>query len=292
VTSPVIVAEIGGNHRGELGTALRMVEIIGGYCTEHYQLDGHRPDVVVKFQKRTPALYPTDYERPHPNAHHAYGDTYGAHREALEFTGQEHAVLSEHCRAHGVGYACSAWDEPALDDIMGAAPRWVKIPSARNVDWPLLEHVVSRWDGDIHVSLGMVSRSEMDEIARFLEPSAERVTFYACTSGYPVAFTDVRLGEILSLRARYGRFGAIGFSGHHHGIAVDMAAVALGAKYIERHFTLNRTWRGTDHSASLEPDGFRRLVRDARAVAQAMGTKDGEPLAVELEQRAKLARTV
>ena len=112
---------------------------------------------------------------------------------------------------------------------------------------------------------------------------------YSCTSGYPVAFEDICLHEITRLDQTYGNeIHAIGLSGHHLGIAVDIAAQSLGAKWIERHFTLDRTWRGTDHAASLEPDGLRRLVRDTQAVAKALRHKPSELLEVELPHRNKL----
>merc|ERR1711916_85194 len=100
---------------------------------------------------------------------------------------------------------------------------------------------------------------------------------------------DVCLLEITRLRDTYGhRVGEIGFSGHHLGIATDIAAQALGASWIERHFTLDRTWKGTDHAASLEPDGLRRLARDVSAVAKALQHKPNELLEIELPQRQKL----
>lgn len=105
---------------------------------------------------------------------------------------------------------------------------------------------------------------------------------YDCTSGYPVPFEDICLLELSRLRELYSdRVKAIGFSGHHLGIAVDSAAVALGAEWIERHYTLDRTWKGTDHAASLEPDGVRKLVRDCRAVAKALTYKSKDVLDIE-----------
>lgn len=291
MTPPLVVAEIGCNHRGEVNTACRMIDVVAGYCREHFQLDGARPDVVVKFQKRTPSAYPDDYLRPHPNLAHAYGDSYGAHREALEFSAAEHDSLALNCRLRGVGYACSVWDEGALADIvtLGLA-RWLKIPSARNRDWDLIRQIYERWPGEVHISLGMVTRAEVGEIVEFIRDGWDRTVLYACTSGYPVEFKDVRLGEIEWLQ-RNMPVKSIGFSGHHHGIAVDMAAAAMGVSHIERHFTLNRTWKGTDHAASLEPDGLRKLIRDVGAVTRSLGLKGDGPLDVEIPQREKLTRT-
>lgn len=289
---PIIVAEVGGNHRGQIQTAFRMIEIVAGYCREHFQLDGRRPDVVVKFQKRTPRAYPDDFTRPHPNPAHAYGETYGAHREALEFDVRQHKALRTVCENEGVGYACSVWDWQAAEDVCAVGGEWVKIPSARNTDFVLIEKVLREWRGDVHISLGMATVAEQRRLVDHLVKLGEskRVVLYACTSGYPVDFSDVRLGEIERLRAEFGPMvKSIGFSGHHHGIAVDMAAASMGVSHIERHFTLNRTWRGTDHAASLEPDGLRKLIRDVGAVTAALGVKGDGLLDVEVPTREKLA---
>lgn len=115
------------------------------------------------------------------------------------------------------------------------------------------------------------------------------VVLYSCTSGYPVPFEDVCLLEIRRICDTYKDYvRAIAFSGHHNGIAVDIAAYVLGASIIERHFTLNRTWKGTDHAASLEPDGLRKLQRDVVSTYKALQYKSQEILPIEDEQRKKL----
>jgi N-acetylneuraminate synthase len=137
----------------------------------------------------------------------------------------------------------------------------------------------------------MTTRQEEDEIVTFFERRGRNrdLVLYACTSGYPVSFDDLCLLEISRLIEKFGsRVCEIGFSGHHLGIAADVAAVTLGAAWVERHFTLDRTWKGTDHAASLEPDGLRRLVRDLRNVSRALTAKDKEILDVETVQREKL----
>ena len=137
----------------------------------------------------------------------------------------------------------------------------------------------------------MPTKSEQEDIVAFFEEKKQlnRVVLYACTSGYPVAFEDICMMEISRIKERFGdRVKAIGFSGHHLGIAVDIAAYTLGASFIERHFTLDRTWKGTDHSASLEPVGLRKLVRDLKATYKSLTYKESDILPVEAEQREKL----
>merc|ERR1712000_597134 len=122
------------------------------------------------------------------------------------------------------------------------------------------------YSGEVHISTGMTTKDEVEEVVKFFEETDQaksRVIIYNCTSGYPVPFEDVCLLEITTLREKYAeRVKDIGFSGHHLGIAIDNAAFTLGATWIERHFTKDRTWKGTDHAASLEPAGLTKLVRD------------------------------
>jgi N-acetylneuraminate synthase len=250
---------------------------------------------VIKFQKRTVGelLSPEEYKAPHPNSHHAYGRNYGEHREFLEFDVEQHKQLKKWCEAAGVMYSTSVWDITAALEMAALNPVMMKIPSASNLDFAMLEWLADHFSGELHLSLGMTTRSEENRIIEIFETAGRMkdVVLYACTSGYPVPFEDICLLEIKRLRASYGKkVKAIGFSGHHLGFAVDIAALALGATYFERHFTLDRTWKGTDHAASLEPDGLRRLVRDIRHVKLALNRKSSEILPIEIPQRERLKR--
>jgi N-acetylneuraminate synthase len=137
----------------------------------------------------------------------------------------------------------------------------------------------------------MTKKAEMEKIVEFYEnrKKNKHVVLYHCISGYPVDFNDLYLLEIARLKKEYGsRVNSIGFSGHHKGIAIDIAAYTLGATWIERHFTLDRTWKGTDHAASLEPDGLRKLIRDLHATYQSLKFKEVDFLEVEKKQAKKL----
>ncbi|MCP4600342.1 MAG: N-acetylneuraminate synthase [Proteobacteria bacterium] len=278
-----MIAEIGCNHKGKMEIAREMIMIAGSVC---------RVDV-VKFQKRNPRelLSQEEYDRPHPNEIFAYGPTYGAHREALEFSKDQHRQLKEWCEEYGVEYSTSVWDVTSAREIIELNPKLIKIPSACNLNRPLLEALAESFAGEIHLSFGMTTHTEEDEIVSFFEKNgrSKNLVLYSCTSGYPVAFEDICLAEITRLKRKFGSTVlAIGFSGHHLGIAADVAASVLGAKFVERHFTLDRTWKGTDHAASLEPDGLRRLARDLRNVSIALEAKQEEILPVEQVQRKKL----
>jgi N-acetylneuraminate synthase len=183
------------------------------------------------------------------------------------------------------------WDITSAREIISLEPDSIKIPSACNLHMKLLTVLADEFGGRIHISLGMTTHEEEERIVKFFEDRGRGgdVVLYCCTSGYPVAFEDICLLELTRLREKFaGRVAAIGFSGHHLGIAADIAALTLGAEYIERHFTLDRTWKGTDHVASLEPDGMRRLARDVRHVSLALTRKSEEILPVERVQREKL----
>ena len=159
----------------------------------------------------------------------------------------------------------------------------------------MMKYLVENFDGEIHVSLGMTKKSEEAKIIRLFDKHnrLKDLVVYACTSGYPVSFEDVCLLEISRLKQDWrGMLPSIGFSGHHLGIAVDMGAIALGASHVERHFTLDRTWKGTDHAASLEPSGMRKLSRDAAALSSALSYKDKPILDVEREQREKFGKSI
>ena len=281
--APKVIAEIGCNHRGDLATAKEMIKMAAVFCKADY----------AKFQKRNnrELLSAEQYNAPHPNPMHAYGRTYGEHRERLEFSVDQHRELIACCAEFGIGYSTSVWDVTSALEISTLNPDMIKIPSATNLNTELLGVLCDNFGGAIHVSLGMTTHAEEEMIVRFFEERGRNrdVVLYSCTSGYPVAFDEICLLEITRLQKTFGdRVQSIGFSGHHLGIAADVAAMTLGARFIERHFTLDRTWKGTDHSASLEPDGLRRLVRDLRAVSQALTEKPAEILDVEIAQRKKL----
>jgi N-acetylneuraminate synthase len=278
-----VIAEIGCNHKGDMEVAHEMIMMAATFCKAD----------VAKFQKRSPRelLTPEEYDRPHPNPAFAYGPSYGAHREALELSSDQHRQLKRWCDEFKIIYSSSVWDVTSAREIMGLEPEFLKVPSACNLNRPLLTVLADEYPGQIHVSLGMTTWEEAEQIVSFFEERgrARDVVLYACTSGYPVAFEDIGLLEITRLRETFsGRVAAIGFSGHHLGIAADIAALTLGAEFIERHFTLDRTWKGTDHAASLEPDGLRRLARDVRHITLALTPKREEILQVEQDQRSKL----
>ncbi len=247
----------------------------------------------IKFQKRCPKELLTleQYNAPHPNPANSYGATYGEHREFLEFDVKQHAQLKKWCEDAGIIYSTSVWDLTSAKEISCLHPKFIKIPSACNTHYEMLQWLCDNYEGEIQLSFGMTTKDEEEKIVQLFEKNgrAKDLVLYNCISGYPVPSKDVCLLEIIGMRERYeGRVKAIGFSGHHLGIAVDVAAYTLGAEYIERHYTLDHTWKGTDHAASLEPDGIRKLVRNLEAVYESLTYKKEEILPIEQIQRDKL----
>ena len=280
---PFIIAEAGCNHKGQMSIAKDLIETAAHFCKAD----------AIKFQKRCPRELLTEeqYNAPHPNPVHSYGETYGAHREFLEFNIDQHAQLKAWCEEAGIIYSTSIWDLTSAREIASLNPRFIKIPSACNTHFEMLQWLCDNYAGEIQLSFGMTTKEEEERIVRLFEKNgrAKDLILYNCTSGYPVPFKDVCLLEITRMKEQYAhRVKAVGFSGHHLGIAVDVAAYTLGAAYIERHYTLDRTWKGTDHAASLEPDGIRKLVRNLNAVHDALTFKNTEILPIEQVQREKL----
>ncbi len=280
---PFVIAEAGCNHMGQMEIAKDLIETAAHYCKAD----------AIKFQKRCPKELLTleQYNGPHPDPANSYGDTYGAHREFLEFDVDQHARLKKWCEEAGIIYSTSVWDLTSAKEITSLHPQFIKIPSACNTHFEMLQWLCDNYDGEIQLSFGMTTKREEEQVVGLFEKNgrAKDLILYDCVSGYPVPFKDICLLEIQRMKEQYGeRVKAIGFSGHHLGIAVDVAAYTLGAGYIERHYTLDRTWKGTDHAASLEPDGIRKLVRNLNAVYKTLQFKSQEILPIEQVQRDKL----
>ena len=277
-----IIAEIGSNHQGDVKHAMRLMK-----AAKECGADA------VKTQKRdnktlyTKSFFNEKYDNPN-----SFGKTYGEHRESLEFSKEEHKDLMNYCDSIDIKYSTSVWDITSAKEIIELNPSLIKVPSAANTHYEMLEVLRDDYKGDVHVSFGMTTKEEQNKLVQFFEEKKQaknRLIIYSCTSGYPVPFDDICMLEIIRIKEKFeSRVKDIGFSGHHLGIAVDIAAYTLGATWIERHFTLDRTWKGTDHAASLEPTGLRKLARDLKATYKSLSYKQNEILDIEKVQREKL----
>ncbi len=277
------VAEVGCNHQGDLKFAFKMIDKLVDFCGVKF----------VKFQKRNPMelLGEEKYNKPHPVPENSFGKTYGLHREKLEFSISQHKKIKKYCKSKRIEYMCSAWDVTSLKQLINLRMNHIKIPSACNNNYELLNYLFKYFQGYCHISLGMTTQKEEKKIYDLAKKykKLKKLILYACTSDYPVKHEDICLLEILRLNKKYSKkINAIAFSGHHQGISSDIAAATLGATWVERHFTLDRTLKGTDHAASLEPDGARRVARDLGLLSESLRYKKKQILNCEISQRIKL----
>lgn len=274
-----IVAEIGCNHCGNVETALRMVEAAADAGVD-----------AVKLQLRDMSHPPESWATKPYSGPHSYGETYLEHRRALELSEREYRRIVELAHKLGIGCGASIWDTGSFARSWRICVDWLKAPSARLTDEELLDQLeFAAVHRDVHVVLSTGMSTEA-EVAKALSRDwpVDRTTVLMCTASYPCGNEDVNLLRLKTLQDRFWSVARIGVSGHWCGIQIDAAAVAMGAVMVERHFTLNRTWKGTDHAASLEPAGLAKLVRDIRAVEDAMGTPELRVLECEKSAREKL----
>jgi sialic acid synthase len=255
-----VIAEIGNNHQGDGCIAADLIEAAA-------DAGAH----AVKFQRRTnETLYSRALlEKPYENMH-SYGKTYGAHRAALELPLEAYPLLALHATERGLSMFATAFDEQSADELMDIMdPPAFKIHSGGLTDRALLKHVASLGKPVI-LSTGGGSLREIDEAVSVLFAHTTRIAVLHCTASYPCVFSQLNLRCIQTLRERYPEL-VIGWSGHDNGIAMSVAAYALGARILEKHFTLNRTMKGTDHAFSLEPAGLKKLCRDLTRAYVALG---------------------
>jgi Sialic acid synthase len=274
----IFTAEIGCNHLGEFNLAMQMIRIFA-QCGAN----------IIKFQKRCPReLLPREkYDAPHPRPEQSYGHSYGAHREFLELDINQHAALKKECERYGVEYMASVWDMTSAREIIGLNPKQIKIPSPVNNNIELLDFICGHFQGMIHISTGMTTDKELELISKYISINPDRFVLYHSVSSYPTHVSDLCLKNITALK----QYCALtGFSGHHNGIDADIAAIVYGATYLERHVTLSRMLKGTDHAFSLEPDDFKNLVYKVKNIEQALTEKNQEILECEKEFRDKLKK--
>ncbi len=274
-----IIAEAGINHQGDEQIALRLIEVAAAAGAD-----------AVKFQKRTVSriLTRAGLEMPYVNPN-SFGPTYGEHKRALEFDLDTFRRLQRRAHELGLIFLASAWDEESVDQLEAINVPAHKAASAEVTNTPLLEHM-ARTGKPLLLSTGMSTLEEVDRAVASVRRHHDQLVLLQCTSTYPSDFEAINLRVINLYRQRYGLL--VGYSGHERGIALGPVAVALGACVVERHFTLDRTMKGSDHAASLEPAGLEKLVRDIRATEQALGDGVKRMIEGEWPVRRKLAKSV
>lgn len=275
-----LIAEIGHNHQGSLEK-----------CRELFRAAKECGADAVKLQKRdNRSLYTRAmYEKPYDNEN-SFGPTYGAHREALEFGREAYVELQRYAAELGITFFATAFDVPSADFLAALDMPAYKLASGDLKNLPLLRHV-ARIGRPVIVSTGGATLEDVHRAVDAIGELNPRIGILQCTATYPTEPEQMNLRVIASLREAFPT-ACVGLSDHYNGIAMAVAAYVLGARIIEKHFTLNHTWRGTDHALSLEPVGMRKMIRDLRRARQALGDGVKRVLPGEEGAMTKMGKTL
>jgi len=268
-----IVAEIGINHNGSLDIAKKLIDVaVDSGCD------------AVKFQKRTIEIVYSKEELSKPRES-PFGTTNGDLKKGLEFGMEEYSAINKYCKEKKITWFASCWDEASVDFIEQFDPPCYKIASASLTDDNLLKHH-RKYGKPIILSTGMSSMQEIEHAISVL--GSENLIVLHSTSTYPAKLEELNLKMITTLKTKFPF--PIGYSGHEVGLSTSLAAFILGSCVLERHITLDRSLWGSDHSASVEPQGIQKLVRDLRVCEQALGNGVKQVYDSEIPIRQKLRR--
>ncbi len=275
-----IIAEIGINHQGDVSIAKNLIQKAKECGAD-----------AVKLQKRSISriLTKSGLEMAYDNRN-SFGKTYGEHKIALELSEADYHELNTYCKKMDIIFCASGWDEESIDFLDEMGIPFFKMASADLTNFPLLVHTAKK-NKPMILSTGMADMKMVQAAYSQVNQINNQIAILQCTSTYPSAFSEVHLNVLQTFMKEFPDT-VIGYSGHEQGIAIPPAAVALGAKIIERHFTLDRTMKGGDHAASLEPQGFAKMVRDIRAVEESMGSFKKEIQKSEPPVFKKLAKSI
>lgn len=275
-----IIAEAGINHQGEVEIAKQLIEEAARCGAD-----------AVKFQKRSISRILTreGLDMPYENSN-SFGKTYGEHKEALELSESDYKELQDHCKKNDIVFCASGWDEESIDFLDRLGIAFFKMASADLTNIPLLIHAAKKGK-PIFLSTGMATLEEVKNAYSAVKEHNDQIAILQCTSTYPSKFNEINLNVLHTFKKEFPDV-VIGFSGHEQGIAIPPVAVGLGACIVERHFTLDRTMKGGDHAASLEPQGFMKMVRDIHHVSEAMGSFEKEIQESEKPIFKKLAKSI
>lgn len=275
-----VIAEIGHNHMGQVEVAkelFRSAKMCGANA--------------VKLQKRdnrnlyTQAMYNKPYD--HRNS---YGHTYGEHREYLEFGLDEYQELRRYAQEIGITFFSTAFDFTSADFLQELDMPAYKIASGDLKNIPLMTHV-AQFGRPMIISTGGATMPDIQRAYDAIMPINPQLAILQCTSGYPASFDELNLTVIKTYQERFPQ-AVIGWSAHDNGIAMSVVAYVLGARIIEKHFTLNRANKGTDHAFSLEPTGLSKMIRDLRRSRLALGDGVKRVYETEIDPLMKMGKQI
>jgi N,N'-diacetyllegionaminate synthase len=276
ILKTLIIAEAGVNHNGDLVLARQLIDVAADAGADWVKFQTFSADRLV-----TTHASKADYQTNTTDA----SESQHAMIRRLELTRDMHEALIAHCKSRGIQFFSTAFDVESVDLLADLGLDCFKVPSGEITNLPYLRHV-GRYGKAVILSTGMATLGEIEAALEVLERAGttrDRITVLHCNTEYPTPMSDVNLRAMLAIREAFGV--AVGYSDHTAGIEVAIAAVALGARVIEKHFTLDRNLPGPDHKASLEPDELRAMVAAIRNIEQAMGTGIKRPSASEAKNR-------
>ena len=277
---PFIIAEVGHNHQGNLESALELIRAAAASGAS-----------AVKLQKRnnktlfTPKLYDSPY-----NSENAFGLTYGLHREFLEFGIEKYKQCMTEAKKLNISFFATAFDFESADFLNELGMPIFKIASGDLRTLPLLKYV-AKFNKPIIISTGGANFENIEAAVKTIRIFHNQIAILQCTASYPASYEQLNLKVIERLREFYPE-NVIGYSGHENGIAMPVVAYAMGARIIEKHFTLNRTMKGTDHAFSLEPQGMHKMVRDLNRASMALGDGHKRTYETELAPLRKMGKMI
>ena len=275
-----IIAEGGINHQGDVNIAKKLIDMAkecGADC--------------IKFQKRTVEriLTKEGLDKPYLNEN-SFGTTYGEHKYKLELSNDNYYELKKYADEKNILFTASAWDEESADFLYELNVPFIKIASADITNFPLLEHIAKK-NKPIILSTGMSDMQIVIDAVNHIKQWNNNLALLQCTSSYPSRDEDINLNVISTYKNTFPDI-VIGYSGHENGVVISSAAVAMGAKIIERHITLDRTMKGGDHAASLEKTGFTNLCEQIRKIEKAFGSFEKKRMPLEEQCFIKLSKSI
>jgi sialic acid synthase len=286
-----IIGEIGQNHNGSLEIAKQLIDAVAKPVEDKLFGEYLKPMNAVKFTKRDLAeeLSESEMNRPYTSPH-SFGKTYGEHRAFLELDDKQHFELYQYAKARGLDFVETLCAKGCLSLFRYFEPDRLKVASRDLTNLPLLA-AMAETKIPIILSTGMGGKQELDKALEVITRYHSNIAILHCLSQYPSEYKNINLKTIPYLIESYPDF-TIGYSDHSIGIVVPVAAVAMGASIIEKHITLDRNMKGTDHKGSLGTEGVWRMVRDIRNIEKSLGEKGMFISDAVSEARKKLERSI
>jgi sialic acid synthase SpsE len=285
-----IIGEIGQNHNGSLDLAKKLIDVAALPIVD---MKGRTWAGVnaIKLQKRdlSQELAASEMAKPYDSAH-SFGATYGEHRAALELSDEEHFALYQYTKAKGLDFVETVCSPGALSILKFFRPDRLKVASRDVTNLPLLE-AIAETEIPIILSTGMAGLEELEAALDIITKYHDHISILHCLSQYPAEHENLNLNTIRYLLKHYPQY-TIGYSDHSIGVIVPVVAVAMGARVIEKHITLSRGMKGSDHAGSLGPDGLLRMVRDIRHIEASLGTMTISAHPAVEPSRRKLERSI